>query len=155
KLNRITENALEKDLSNDQINKDNTEVYESSIEYLEDEFRRLDLLLHIQVLKQRRQQSSDSLEAFQGLVISEAEVTAMFTNHQLTDEIFTERDLDPKHQIFIERLNQLDAHIRQRIEKSREQGLSPSLPTLSRLFRLNVFEERCLVICLAPELGHR
>src|SRR5262249_41762444 len=76
-------------------------------------------------------------------------------NHQLTDEIFTERDLDPKHQIFIERLNQLDAHIRQRIEKSREQGLSPSLPTLSRLFRLNVFEERCLVICLAPELGHR
>ena len=130
-MNRITENAMEKDLSNDQINRENTEAYESSLECLEDEFRRLDLLLHIQVLKQlQRQQSSDSLEAFQGLVISEAEVISMFTNHQLTDEIFTERGLDPQHQIFIERLNQLDAHIRQRTKKSRDQGISPSLPTL-------------------------
>jgi SpoVK/Ycf46/Vps4 family AAA+-type ATPase len=144
---------MENDLSNDQINRDSTEAYESSLEYLEDEFRRLDLLLHMQVLKQRRQQSSDSLEAFHGLVISEAEVTSMFTNRQLTDEIFTERSLDPKHQIFVERVNQLDAHIRKRTEKSRAQGISSSLSTLSRLFRLNPFEERCLVICLAPELG--
>jgi hypothetical protein len=144
---------MEKDLSNDPMKKDNTEAYESSLEHLEDEFRRLDLLLHVQVLKQRRQQSSDSLEAFHGLVISEAEVTSMFTNHQLTEEIFSERWLDPQYQMFIERLNQLDAHIRQRTEKSREQGVSLSLSTLSRLFRLNLFEERCLVICLAPELG--
>jgi hypothetical protein len=142
-------------LRNEQIHKDNLEAYESSLEYLEDEFRRLDLLLHIQVLKQlqMQQQSSDSLKAFQGFVISEEEVISMFTNHQLTDAIFTERGLDPQHQILIERLNQLDAHIQRRINKSRDQGISLSLPTLCRLFRLNLFEERCLVICLAPEIG--
>jgi hypothetical protein len=130
-------------------------AYENSLEHLTDEFRRLDLLLHMQVLRQRPQQSSGSLEAFQGLVISEAEVTSMFADHQLADEIFTERDVAPQHHALIERLNQLNTQIRQRVMASLDQGISLSLPTLSRLFRLTPFEEQCLVMCFAPEVGRQ
>lgn len=134
---------------------DYTSAYENNLEHLTDEFRRLDLLLHIQVLRQQPQQSSGFLESFQGLVISEAEVTSMFTDHQLADEIFTQREVEPQHHTLIEQLNQLNAQIRQRTMASINQGIPLSLPTLSRLFRLNPLEEQCLVMCLAPEIGHQ
>jgi len=146
---------MKEELNSNKINRDNIHAYESNLEHLADEFRRLDLLLHIQVLKQKQKEPSSSLELFQGLVISEAEITSIFTNHQLADEIFTKRSVEPQYQTLIEGLKQFDEQIRQRIMASTDQGILLSLPTLSRLFRLNSFEEQCLVMCLAPEIGRQ
>jgi SpoVK/Ycf46/Vps4 family AAA+-type ATPase len=115
--------------------------------------KRLDILLHLQVLKQ--QQASQPIEPFQGLVISEAEITSLFQNHRLAEAMFTESDNVYPNQALVDMLNQLDATIHQRRAASAAHGIALSLPTLSQLFRLNPFEERCLVICLAPEIGRR
>ena len=141
KINEITSNGY------------NSSPYESSLEHLADEMRRLDILLHIKVLK--HQQSAQQMEPFQGLIISEAEITTLFLNHQLADAVFTDRDDVQHNQDLVDIFNQLDATICHRRDASAAHGIALSLPTLSRLFRLNPLEERCLVICLAPEIGHR
>ena len=146
---------MEEDLNISQLKDNGAPAYESNLEYLSDEFRRLDLRLHIHMLNQRPQPSPGPLESLQGLVISEAEVTSMFTHHQLADELFIEREVEMQHQPLVEQLNRLDAQIRQRVMASIDQGVALALPTLSRLFQLNPLEEQCLIMCLAPEIGRQ
>ena len=127
--------------------------YENSLEHIADEMKRLDILLHMKVLK--HQQSTQPMDPFQGLIISEAEITALFLDHQLADAVFTDSDDVHHNQDLVDMFNQLDTTICQRRNASAAHGIALSLPTLSRLFRLSPFEERCLVICLAPEIGRR
>ena len=49
-------------------------------------------------------------------------------------------------------LNQINSRIVERRSASLAEGVYLSLPRLSELFGLNPFEERSLVICLAPEI---
>ena len=146
---------MEEELNIGQIRNDCSAAYESNLAYLLDEFRRLDLRLHIHLLNQRPQPASDPLESLPGLVISEAEIASMLTHHPLADEIFIEREVEMQRQPLVEQLDRLEAQIRQRVMASIDQGISLSLPTLSRLFQLNPLEEQCLIMGLAPEIGRQ
>ena len=135
-------------------NRNSTAIYISSLEHLADEFKRLDLLLQRQVGKQQRP-GTGSLEQFQGLVISEEEITALFAGEQLAEAIFTQASDGHEDQPWDDALYALDFKIQQRRDASRKQGLSLPLSTLTQLFHLSPFEERCLIICLAPEIDRR
>jgi hypothetical protein len=130
--------------------------YPSSWAHLSDELKRLDLLIHIEVLKQRNRQPANPLDQFKGLVISEEEVAGLLEGARdaSTDGSALHAD-DPQAQILTDSLNQLESRIERRRSTSLNQNIHLSLPYLSRLFNLTRFEEQCLLICLAIELDRK
>jgi SpoVK/Ycf46/Vps4 family AAA+-type ATPase len=131
-------------------------VYANSWEHLLDELKRLDLLIHLQVLKLRNRQSANPLEQFKGLVMSEEEIAGLLTD--TADSLGDENTLSTvvlESRKLNESLKKLESGIRERREASLKEGVYLSLPCLSQLFHLNAFEEQCLVIGLAPELDRK
>ena len=130
--------------------------YPSSWAHISDELRRLDLLIHLEVLKQSKRQPANPLDQFKGLVISEEEVAGLLGG---SDDASTGGSVmppdDSKAQTLAESLNQLESRIERRRSISLSESIHLSLPLLSRLFNLNRFEEQCLLICLAIELDRK
>jgi AAA+ superfamily predicted ATPase len=132
------------------------EAYATSGEQIADELRWLDLQLQALILDRRREPSVDPLAPFKGLVISDAEVARLLATHAGA----TSSD-DGNTAVESRRLRQeadrLDAEIEtRRVATIAAAGPQPtphvSLLHLARQFRLTRFEERCVLICLAPEL---
>lgn len=131
-------------------------AYANSLEHLLDELKRLDLLIHLQVLKLRNRQSANPLGQLKGLVMSEEEIAGLLSDtadspgdeSTLSTVVLESRKLN-------ESLKKLESGIRERREASLREGVYLSLPYLSQLFHLNAFEEQCLVICLALELDRK
>jgi SpoVK/Ycf46/Vps4 family AAA+-type ATPase len=135
---------------------DKETAYSTGWSHFEDELRRLDLLIHLEVLTQQNRSPASPLDQFTGLVISEEEVARLLTG--AADSLIGERAISPdglKAQILYESLDQLESQIEQRRAASSEEGIYLSLPHLSHLFHLTRFEEQCLLICLAPELDRK
>lgn len=115
----------------------------SSLEYIEEELKRLDLRL---ILYLRSCLDAGAINS-NTLALSSA------------DEIF---DLlegfstfgSDKEQIE-SRLRQLDMQIAQRLEAGKEQGSHISIQHLSQLYGLGPFEQYCIIACLAPEVDQK
>jgi ATP-dependent 26S proteasome regulatory subunit len=134
---------------------DKETAYSTSWAHFEDELRRLDLLIHLEVLTQQNRSPASPLDQFKGLVISEEEVARLLTG---ADSLIGESAISPdglKAQILYESLDQLESQIEQRRAASLEEGIYLHLPHLSHLFHLTRFEEQCVLICLAPELDRK
>lgn len=130
-------------------------TYATSWAHLEDELRRLDLLIHLDVLTRQNRSQASPLDQFKGLVISEEEVAGLLSG---ADSPIGEKAIKrggPKAQILYESLDQLESQINQRRAVTLEEGIYLSLPHLSHLFHLTRFEEQCLLICLAAELDRK
>ncbi len=130
--------------------------YPSSWAHFLDELKRLDLLLHIEVLKQQTRQPANPLDQFRGLVISEEEIAGLLAG--AADALIGENVIgsdDPQAGMLAESLSRLEFQIEQRRAASLEEGTYLSLPHLSQLFNLTRFEEQCLLICLAIELDRK
>ena len=130
--------------------------YESSWEHLADELRRLDFLLKLQVLTQWKSQPAGPLDQFKGLVVSEDEIAVLLKRigeKKTVADASTETDSEIEQ--VRQALEELNTEIEQRRELSIEQGTHLSLHHLSEVFSLSPFEERCIVICLAPELNRQ
>lgn len=134
----------------------NEGVYADSWEHLLDELRRLELLIHLQVLKQQNWQPADQLQPLKGLVISKEEIDRMLAGvtGPLTDLSISSPN-DAKMQSLMEALSRLEYQIRERRAASMKEGVCLSLPRLSQLFQLTPFEENCILTCLAPELDRK
>jgi hypothetical protein len=117
--------------------------YGSSWEHLVDELERLDQLIRVEVLKQRPRRTENPLDPFSGLVISDEEVAGLLAD--------AASDAGEGAQA----LAALDIKIQSRKQASLTAGGYLSLPQLGRLFGLTEFEERCLVVCMAPELERK
>lgn len=100
--------------------------YTDNSEYLLDELKRLDLILHIHATR-KSVRSSEQLDLFKGLEWSEEDTR-------------------------LEQLHILQARIQARIALSTQAGVHLALPYVVQLFQLNEIEEMCLVMALAPEL---
>ena len=69
--------------------------YQNSIQHILDELTRIDLLLHVQVLKFRSQhKSTNAPNEFQVLFISEQEVNELIAGKPLGSEWFQQSDSD-------------------------------------------------------------
>lgn len=132
------------------------QAYANGWEHIADELNRLELLIHLRILKLRQSRSDCALEQFKGLVISEEEINGLLaqppalSSSQGADEAEA-ADEAP----LADALSKLDAKIDNRRAASLAMGNYLLLPHLSQLFHLTRFEERCLIICLAPELDLR
>lgn len=122
--------------------------YYSNSQHLEDELARLNLLIRIRMLECQDSRPPSPLDPFRGLVVSDEEVAAL-----LNDELApTDRGLE---QTLFVHLGDVESRIAERVRASAENNVFLSLPRLSRLFQLGAFEERCVTVCLAPELDRK
>jgi SpoVK/Ycf46/Vps4 family AAA+-type ATPase len=116
--------------------------YRTDAEYLLDELKKLDLLIHLFILKSRlRREAGDP---FAGLYISEEEVDAL-----LDDDAPPE---DPRIRALAGKVGDMERAIELKAEKSLEEGFDLRLPRLVRAFDLSEFEKGAVVICAAAEL---
>ena len=130
--------------------------YASSWEHLVDELRRLDMLIRLRVLRAYHTNPPNPLDQFRGLVLTDEEITNLLADSERPHPDVPPPHCEPQEQHELATaLNQLDDHIQQRLAASTQGGMSLSLPKLAQLFHLTRFEERCLIICLAPELDRK
>ena len=116
--------------------------YRTDAEYLQDELKKPDLLIHLSILKSRS--GSEGGDPFAGLYISEEEVAAL-----LDEEAPPE---DPRVRALAGKAEETGREIHRKAEESREEGFILRLPRLVRAFHLSEFEKGAVIICLAPEL---
>src|SRR5262249_49885200 len=121
-----------------------------------DELRCLDLFIRLCLLREQYKKPPNLLDQFRGVVLSDEEITSL-----LTDLAGLYADDAPPHhapqeqQELVKALRQLEDRVQQRLAASARDTVSLSLPSLTQLFHLTRFEERCLAICLAPELDRK
>jgi AAA+ superfamily predicted ATPase len=137
--------------------------YRDNWEHLQDELAWLDRLLFLRLLERRDAGGGDALEPFRGLVISEHEVLQLLSAVAPGSPVAAApaarepADAAAREHAFAD-LVQLGV----RIEERRRAGLEDRpreaelrLPRLARLFDLSPFEERSILVCLAPEMERR
>ncbi|HSK77787.1 MAG TPA: AAA family ATPase [Thermoanaerobaculia bacterium] len=130
-------------------------AYAASWDHLAEELLWLDHLLYLRLLERRRQAGEDPLEPFKGLVLSEQEILRLLaggTRRPAPSRDPGEADLSATLTL---ELDELAQRIAQRRDASAREGMELTLPRLSRIFHLSPFEERCLLICLAPEVDRK
>jgi hypothetical protein len=115
--------------------------YRNNLEYLTDEFRRLDLLLERAVQDFRLRRTAWGKAQFPGLFISDQEVDELITAGREPGQSWSDTDA---------RATELRAEIRDRVNESRRQGLPLRLPHLNAVFDLSAFETDLILLALAP-----
>ncbi len=128
-------------------------TFADGVEHLTVELRRLDLLIRLQVLNQPNNGIANPLDQFRGLVISEQEVYELLGEPaaQPRNETLLNQELSDIRR----KIADIGTEIRYRRTTASCQNVFLPLQFLSDIFRLDPFEELCLIICLAPELNKK
>jgi SpoVK/Ycf46/Vps4 family AAA+-type ATPase len=123
------------------------ETYRNNLEHLQDEFRRLDLLLARAVREFRLRRAGGGTGPFPGLVISDEEIDHLICETPLIpDEFWSKTD----------RLaTLLRAQIHERSVATQSRGIFLRLPHLITVFDLDAFEADLLVLALLPHYSRR
>ncbi|HYO13593.1 MAG TPA: AAA family ATPase [Thermoanaerobaculia bacterium] len=130
--------------------------YATSWEHLADELHRLDHLLHLRLLDRQHEAGGDPLEPFKGLVLSEQEILRLLAGGSSAPPTPAGTAGDPGlRSRAAAALDELSLRISRRLEASAQAGTDLALPRLSRIFHLGPFEERCILLCLAPEVDRK
>jgi SpoVK/Ycf46/Vps4 family AAA+-type ATPase len=127
-------------------------VYDSSLEHLLAEFKRLDLLIIAQLTRMREQALTK--EGLQGLYISDQEIDALIAQPLCPYHGAGEIDAYPAAALQAT-LAPMVAEIAAQCAESERRGVELRLEKLLRLFHLSAFDKDVLLICLAPELDLR
>ena len=127
-------------------------AYVSSWEHLSDELARLDIAIEVAVRHLRGGRTRDPLDQLRGLVVSDKEITELLSTR--CGESESGPDAGEGGSELLTALRDTEAQIERRRAASLQIGVPLTLPHIAGLFRLDRFEQQCLVICLAPEV-HR
>lgn len=128
--------------------------YTDNIEYIQDELRRLDLLLHIHLRKKMNRHPQSRQEPFNGhFLTDEAAFRLLEPDRVYPNDIQAEREDIVWDYVLAER--KLGEVIAERRQASLKAGVPLTLPALSRAFRLTAIEEFCLLICAAIEIDSK
>ena len=132
------------------------DIYLNNWDHLRDELAKLDLLLHLGVLKFRKSLSEGPQVAFKGLCLSDQEISDILQEqHPSSEKQNSKAENDAPIKNLVNAIKQAQGIISQKKQNSLARGIYLALPQLSHLFGLSAFEERTVLICLAPELDHR
>jgi SpoVK/Ycf46/Vps4 family AAA+-type ATPase len=118
--------------------------YETNLQHISEELKRIDLLIHLQILRIR--DKNGEVDEFRGLYISEEEINAFLYN------TYPAPDEDQRIQTLVERIAEIEAEIEEKKEESLGKGIKLNLPLLANIFGLTSFESDVVLICMAPEL---
>lgn len=119
--------------------------YRSSLEHLSEELERLELRLRLQLVLEGK--------AFPDTGLSELAFLEGNLRNLLDGEAEAPEEPDVGH--LTRELGALSRRIAERLETTRQQGITLTLPRLSKLLRLSTLEESILIACLAPELDRK
>jgi SpoVK/Ycf46/Vps4 family AAA+-type ATPase len=115
----------------------------SSREYLADEIKCLDLLLRLYIIGEEQLAATNP--------DTDKEQLLQEINNLLNDD-----SLDLYDKGLIEaKIAQLDEEISERLAASSREGIHISLQYISNLLDLSPFEQKCIIICLAPEIDRK
>jgi len=121
------------------------EYYGSGNDYVMDLLLKIDLLIHIEVIKFRNRSGAPELNEFSGMYISDEEIDSSLDAGEYPD-------ISPEIENLRNKVMELDSEIEQKIESSEENGKSIPFFTIAREFDLTEFERNVLLLALAPEL---
>ena len=113
-------------------------------QHIGEELKRIDLLIHLQVLKIRCKK--EDVDGFQGLYVTEEEINSIL------DDTYPANDEDQHIQTLIERIAELETEIETKKVESLRRGITLNLLQLANIFGLTPFELDVVLICMAPEL---
>ncbi len=119
--------------------------------YLDAALERLRLLLQWRVLWLRSRWRQDSLQNYQGLVISDNEADRLLAGDDAAAEADFYRN-DHEAVGLGRRIAALEHALDERAQRLADAGTPPALYMLAHLFGLTGFEREVLLLCLAPEL---
>ncbi|MCP5050017.1 MAG: ATP-binding protein [bacterium] len=125
----------------------NSPCYVNAGQHLAAQLRRLDLLIHIQVIRYRVLMGKKSGDALAGFYIGDEEVDNA-VNRQETVENGPGTDIAP----LLKKLEALEKEIDGSVENSLAANIHLPLLHLARSFHLAPFEVDALLVCLAPEM---
>jgi ATP-dependent 26S proteasome regulatory subunit len=134
-------------------------AYAANWEYLSDELRRLDLLIQLRLLRERREAQPTTptiMDQFRGLVISDEEVSRLLadtSSWRLDDGLSVKEQAE--RQELAQSLGRLESQIQERLVASASEAVYLALPVLARLFQLTPFETQIILLCLAPEMDRK
>lgn len=117
--------------------------YENHREHLNDELKRINLIVYLYLEKWRKDIPNDAY-GLQGLCVTEDEVDAILRNSHYREYVIS----DSAH----EKIRKITQDISKKENESLKRGKELRLNKLSRLFNLQPFEVDILLICLAPEM---
>ncbi len=123
-----------------------SEGYANPWEHYADELKRLDLKIQLQYILGQRIQSANPLEQFKGLVLSEEEIGRLLHEHPPVSES------DSEISAMIEAIAATEEAIERKLEASQRNHVFLPLAHLADVFRLNPFEERCVLLAFAVEI---
>ncbi len=125
------------------------DAYKSSMEFVIDKLKYLDLLLYIYVLKEEQSVNNSSIGKIKDYVSIDEETESLLINSEAENH----DNLDISK--LVQRLHELDDSIERKRAASFSKGIYLSLDHIVRVFDLTKFEEICIVICLAIEVDPR
>jgi hypothetical protein len=125
--------------------------YRTAWEHLSDELRYLAMRIGERIHARRDDPSEGPLDAFKGLVLSGDEMMRL-----LRDVAAPPPDIqDEEARAWRQSVRQADGSITARRAAAERHAIPLPLPRLAHLFQLSRFEERTLILALAPELDLR
>jgi ATP-dependent 26S proteasome regulatory subunit len=122
----------------------NVAANDSGLLHLRNELGRLDLMLHLQVIKFRREGNED----FKGLYISEQEIDNIILD---SPKPVVDSRIIALENLLDEKSVEIEVSKRQ----GKKQGNFLGLPDLAEAFNLSPFEADAFLICMAPELDRK
>jgi SpoVK/Ycf46/Vps4 family AAA+-type ATPase len=121
-----------------------TSYYNTNLQHISEELKRVDLLIQLQVLKIRHKK--EVVDGFQGLYVSEDEINTIL------DDTYPANDEDQHIQTIIELIAELEQELEAKKVESLRRGITLNLPQLANIFGLTPLEIDVVLICMAPEL---
>jgi hypothetical protein len=129
------------------VRADSVRAFENNAEHLLAELGWLELLIHREILRGRACHEREQVDPFKGLYVSENEVERLLSGSG--SEL--EGD-DSDARMLLDQAAAARLEIDERREASLAAGFHLALPHLARVFSLTPFEERVVLLALAPEI---
>ncbi len=124
----------------------NVSYYKHGGEHLYDELEKLDILIHLQVLRFRNLYSpGGGDDRLPGLCIKDEDVDQVMGKKTKGRE-------EPRIREAMDQVESLQEIISMKVENSLKQGIYLPFYHLAHLFQLTLFEMDTILVCLAPEL---
>jgi SpoVK/Ycf46/Vps4 family AAA+-type ATPase len=134
------------------------EYFQSSLEYLLAELKRIELKVQFRLLSMRQSHSQSGEGDFKGLYISEKQIDTIASNLHFQQVQQSQQEGKPSQAesspigTLAEVIKQYEECLATKKKESLRRGLTLRLKELERLFGLSTFDIDILLVCLLPEL---
>lgn len=129
-----------------------SQCFPSSLDYLLMELTRIELKLHLELLRMRQRSGPPDDDMFRGLYISEKEIDSIAETSSLLQRTDSVPPTDADSMALMDAIDRLEHDIALRKEESLHSGCVLRLHELGRSFHLSGFDIDALLVCLLPEL---